>query len=297
MSASKRSPSTRSTGSRSSHELASARSSASRGQLHALLLDQRVAGGDPLRAEEAEAHRAADQDLVGDLEEAIDDADLVADLGAAEDDDERTARRLDHPGQLGHLPLQQQPGVARQQTGDAHGAGVGAMGGAEGVVDVDVGELGERPGKGRVVLGLPGLEADVLQQQHFAGPEAPRHRLDVAADHRRRLLDRDAEQLGQPLADRAHRERGVGLALRPAEVGDEDQGRAPLAQQLDRRQRRPDSRVVGDPAVLQRDVEVDPDEHAPAGDLSVADACLGEAHRPGERAQRTLPASSTQRFE
>ena len=41
-------------------------------QLHALLLHQRVARGLALRAEEAEAHRAADQDRVGDVEEAID---------------------------------------------------------------------------------------------------------------------------------------------------------------------------------------------------------------------------------
>ena len=94
--ASKRSPSTRSTGRRSSQSEPSACSSASRGQLDALLLDQRVAGRDPLGAEEAEAHRAADQDLVGDLEEAVDHADLVGDLGAAEDDDQRPRRRLDH---------------------------------------------------------------------------------------------------------------------------------------------------------------------------------------------------------
>ena len=85
-----------------------------RGQLHALLLDQRVAGRDPLRSEEAEAHRAADQDLVGDLEEAVDHADLVGDLGAAEDDDQRPRRGLDHPGQLGHLALEQEARVAGQ---------------------------------------------------------------------------------------------------------------------------------------------------------------------------------------
>ena len=85
-------PSTRSTGSSSSQSESSARSSASAAELDALLLDQRVAGRDPLRAEEAEAHRAADQDPVGDLEEAVDHADLVGDLGAAEDDDQRPRR-------------------------------------------------------------------------------------------------------------------------------------------------------------------------------------------------------------
>ena len=53
-----------------------------------------------LGAEEAEAHRAADQDRVGEVEEAVDDADLVGHLGAAEDDDERPRRVVEHRGQL-----------------------------------------------------------------------------------------------------------------------------------------------------------------------------------------------------
>ena len=249
-----------------------------RGQLHPLLLDQRVAGGDPLGAEEAEAHRAADQDAVGDLEEAVDHADLVGDLGAAEDDDQRPRGRLDHPSQLGHLALQQQAGVAGQAVGDALGAGVGAVGGAEGVVDVEVGQPGQSLGERRVVLGLPRLEADVLEQQHVAGPSPSAIVSTSSPTTAGACLHLGAEQLGQPLADRPHRERRVDLALGPAEVRDEDQGGAALAQQLDRRQRRPDPRVVGDAAAVERDVEVDPDQHPLAGDVGVADARLGEAH-------------------
>jgi hypothetical protein len=62
--------------------------------------------------------------------------------------------RLDDPAELGQLALQQQPGVARQVVGDALGAGVGAVGGAEGVVDVEVAELGQPFGQLRIVLGL-----------------------------------------------------------------------------------------------------------------------------------------------
>ena len=64
----------------------------------------------------------------------------------------------------------------------------------------------------------------------------------------------------KPLGDRLERQARV-IALRPSEVGDEDERRAALAQRLDRRQRGPDPRVVGDPAALERNVEVDPDEH------------------------------------
>ena len=45
------------------------------------------------------------------------------------------------------------------------------MGGAEGVVDVDVGVDGERLGELRVVLLLLGVEAEVLEQDHLAGLE------------------------------------------------------------------------------------------------------------------------------
>ena len=51
--------------------------------------------------------------------------------------------RLDDPAERGDLALQQQPGRRGQVLGHARGAGVGAVGGAEGVVHVDVGERGQ----------------------------------------------------------------------------------------------------------------------------------------------------------
>src|SRR2546426_4529378 len=50
----------------------------------------------------------------------------------------------------------------------------------------------------------------------------------------------------------------VRTTLRPAEVREQDDARTLFAEILDRRQRCPQSRVVADLAVLQRDVEVDP---------------------------------------
>ena len=58
-------------------------------QLDVLGGAQRGADLVALGGEEREAHRAADQDLVGDLLEAFDHGDLVAHLGAAEDRDQR----------------------------------------------------------------------------------------------------------------------------------------------------------------------------------------------------------------
>jgi len=57
---------------------------------------------------------------------------------------------------------------------------------------------------------------------------------------------------------------GVRLALRAPQVrGENDHGRARVERVLDRRQRCRDARVVADRAALERDVEVDTDEHAP----------------------------------
>ncbi len=53
-------------------------------------------------------------------------------------------------------------------------------------------------------------------------------------------------------------------------------------QGVDGRDRSADARVVGDPAVGQRDVEIDANEDALAGDVRVADREL--VHRSGQAA-------------
>ena len=125
------------------------------------------------------------------------------------------------------------------------------MGGAERVVDVEVAAVGELAGVALVVLRLARVEARVLEH------------VDPVV----------REQLAQARRDRRHRVlRPVLLGLRAAEVrADADLRRAALEQQLQRRQRRADARVVGDRAVLQRDVEVGADQHGLARDVGVAD--------------------------
>ena len=180
--------------------------------------------GWPWAAEEREAHAAADDERVDDAEQRLDDAELVADLGAAEHGDERAPRVLAQAEQ--HLDLlgQQAAGRRRQRARRPDDRRVGAVGGAERVVDVGVHAL-DQPGDERRVVGLlTRVEAQVLQQ----------------LDARR--------QLGQPLADRRHRVLRVGLALGPAEVAARDDGRAPLLQPRDRGQRGADAEVVGDRA-------------------------------------------------
>ena len=162
------------------------------------------------------------------FEERVDDADLVGHLRAADDRDERAAGVREDPGQRLDLALQQ---AARRRAldvlDDADRRGVRAVRGAERVVDVEVGERAEALGELGVVLRLARLVADVLEHH------------DVAVGHAvevRRELDVGAEQARQVLGDRPQRELRLAV-LRPPEVRDEQQLRAPLAQLLDRRQR------------------------------------------------------------
>jgi hypothetical protein len=60
-----------------------------------------------LRLEEREAHRAADQDRVGALEERLEHADLVRHLGPADDRDERPLRVVEDAAQRRDLALEQ----------------------------------------------------------------------------------------------------------------------------------------------------------------------------------------------
>ena len=117
------------------------------------------------------------------------------------------------------LALHQQPGVGRQELGHADRRGVGPVRRPERVVDVDVGVRGEGRREGRVVGLLLRVEAEVLEHQHLARPEA----LDrvLGPDPERVAGDRDvpAHQLGQDLTDRPQAQAVLDLAVRAARDG------------------------------------------------------------------------------
>src|SRR5690606_24053090 len=86
----------------------------------------------------------------------------------------------------------------------------------------------------------------------------------------------------------------IDLALRPAQVRREDHRRALLEGVPDGRQRRADARVVTNQPVLDRDVEVDPDEHAATVEREVANVASGHDYSPVVAMKRSR---STQRLE
>ncbi len=108
----------------------------------------------PQRAKERERHAAADQEPVDALQQVLDEGELVGDLGAAEHRHQRSFGPVEDPGEGLQLSPHQEPGRGRLQVpGDRLDRGVGAMGGGEGVVDVAVGQRGQRVSE-RVVVRL-----------------------------------------------------------------------------------------------------------------------------------------------
>ncbi len=176
---------------------------------------------------------------------------------------------------------------------------VGAVGGAEGVVDVDVAELRERGAEGlhRLGVGLHraavllldlalflDVEAQVLEQHDLAGlqrraglsrPPGRRSRAGTCTG----LPSSSASRFGDGL-ERVLREL---LPVGPAEVAHQHEARALVEHVADRRQRRAQTLVVLDLAVLDRHVEVDAHQDAPAREGEVFDEELGHASLPTSR--------------
>ncbi len=212
-----------------------------------------LAGGYAQGALEGVGHAADDDQRVDLVEQVIDHVDLAGDLGAADDGDEGLFRRFQRFAEIGDLLFHQQAGDGGlEEVGDAFCRGVGAVGGAEGVVDVDVGQRGEGLRERRIVGLFFGVVAQILKQQHLAGFELARHLAGHFADAVRRKGDVDGfaqllvEQLAQADDHRAQRVLGIRLALGAAQMrGEDDLGL--VAQGVDDGgQRGHDAGVVGD---------------------------------------------------
>ena len=112
-----------------------------------LLVEERLADGHALAdLQERVGHAADAHDAVRLVDEVLDDENLVRDLGAADDGRERPLhlRWVEHLLEGLELLLHEQAGDARHLAGHAHHRGVGAVRRAEGIVDIDVAQLGER---------------------------------------------------------------------------------------------------------------------------------------------------------
>ena len=165
-----------------------------------------------------------------------------------------------------------------------------AVSGTESVVHVDVSELGEACAEGLDgflvglflglgaigVLDLPlafffDVEAEVFEEDDFtrldSGAGGFDFRTHAVGEELHRLLDEFFELLG----DRSERVLHVLFAIRASQVGGEHDGCTLVESVLDGRESGFDTLGVGDFAshLVLRNVEVDTDEHALAGEFEI----------------------------
>ena len=100
------------------------------------------------------------------------------------------------------------------------------MGNGEGVVHIDVAELGELRGEGRVVLLLALMVAEVFQHRDLARRKLIDHGLRGRANAVFAEEYPNAEQGGQLIRDRFQRVLRHRLAVRAAEMRQDDNLRA-----------------------------------------------------------------------
>lgn len=106
---------------------------------------------------------------------------------------------------------------------DAFRGGVGAVGGAKGVVDENVGLSGEFLGEGGIVRFFLGVVAGVLENQDFSGLEIFPHFRSLSTDAIRREIHLLAEDFGKAFRGGGERVFRIRLAVGATHVGAEDE--------------------------------------------------------------------------
>ena len=146
------------------------------------------------------------------------------------------------------------------------------MNNAEAVGDESVAELGVLAGQLLTLFvdlgGLTGIEADVLEQGDLALTQGGDGLGSGGANDVGGQRDLHAGQLGEARGNGGQREGGIDLTLGAAEVSHDDDLGTGVGEGLEGRQRRADTAVVGDDAVLERNVEVGADEDALAAQVA-----------------------------
>jgi hypothetical protein len=136
------------------------------------------------------------------------------------------------------------------------------MGGAEGVVHVEVAQRREARGEAGIVGLFAGEEAGVFRDRHTAAREPPGLGHSLVGERVAEEGHRCAQQALELTDHRFHGILRVDPALGPAEVGEQHDSCPAAPEKLDGRQRGPDPGVVGDLPVLDRAIEVHPHQRA-----------------------------------
>ena len=115
------------------------------GHVDLVFFHEALAGGHAQRALECIGHAADNHQRIDLVEQIVDHVNLAGDFRPADDGHEGFFRRFQGLAEVGNFLFHQQAGYSGlEEVGDALGGSVGAMSGAEGVVDVDIGQRSQR---------------------------------------------------------------------------------------------------------------------------------------------------------
>ena len=154
------------------------------------------------------------------------------------------------------------------------------MGGAEGVVHVLVAVSREASGELGGVSGFARMKAQVLENDDVAGTE-PRRLAVLAADHVGPKADGLAEEFLKPRRDRPQAERGIGLAVGPAQMRSDDHRGALLASRADGGEGGAEATVVGHSSVPERYVQIGAQQEPAAAQIEVSKGQLSGFQKHG----------------
>ena len=240
---------------------------------------QGVADFSALGLEEGIGHAAADNDGVDFADQRLQDFQFARHFGAADNCDEGPFRRLQRFAQIFEFPLYQEAGDRRLCKLRNDGCGsMSAVGGAEGVVDVDIAEGGELAGHvplrflevGPLTF-FGGVKAGVLEHQDLPGLQGGGLRRNGVADTV--IGDRNValQQFLQTRGGRRQTHFGHALAFGAAEMAHQYEAGALVKDVFDGRLGGTYAGVISYRIAVERNIEVNPHDDAFTGKLDVAD--------------------------
>ena len=163
-----------------------------------------------------------------------------------------------------------------EELGHAFGGGVGAVGGAEGVVHVHLGQTSQLFSETGFVLLFLGKETHVFEQHHIAIGHGVHLGFSIRADAAVGLGHGLTQQFAQAGGHGGEAHGVVHLTLGTAEVSRQDHLGALADQVVDRGQGGADAGVVGDrTGLVQGHVEINPHENAFAAQVAGVKAGQG----------------------
>ena len=196
----------------------------------------------------------------------------------ADDDDERTGRILQKRSHELDFLLDKETGVSGQVMSDTLGGGMGAVGGAERVVHVQIAIGSQLLGELGIILLLARIEADVFQKQDVSRLLGFDQGFDFRSNDIRSERHLAAEIFLELLGDRLQAELGDFLPFGSPKMGHDDQARTVVKQIVDGGKSRLDAGVVRHGLAVERHIEIDADQNPLALAIAIPDGIQLHMH-------------------